>query len=136
MIEIEELRVGNYVMYNNTVVQVWGIISPAPREDKRYGDGYLIEVFEGASTMTVKLEDVSAIDFDAEWAEKLKLKKVTWKENIYNRYVIEHSHWFEVGRFPVSGGCIYIDDKQYKLFDFVHELQNITYWITKKELTL
>jgi hypothetical protein len=136
MIKIEDLRIGNYVMYNGIVVRVYGIIPPAPGKDKRYSDKWLIEVFEGASTITARLEDISAIDFDADWAKKLKLKKVTWKEKVYGRYVTGHSHWFEIGRFPVSGGCIWIEEKQHRLFDYVHELQNITYWMTKKELTL
>ena len=136
MIDIEELRIGNYVIYNDMIVSVYGIIPPAPLKDERYSDKWLIEVLDGSSYHTARLEDISPIDFDANWAEKLKLKKVNWKENVYGRYVTEHSHWFEIGRFPASGGSIYIDDKQKNIFDYVHELQNITYWMTKKELKL
>jgi hypothetical protein len=136
MINVEELRIGNYVMYNGIVVRVYGIIPPAPNADDYWNDVWILELFEGASTITARLEDISAIDFDADWVKKLKLRKVTWKENVYGRYVTEHSHWFEIGRFPLSGGSIWIEDKQHSLFDFVHELQNITYWMTKKELIL
>jgi hypothetical protein len=68
--KIEEIRIGNYVMYNGIVVRVYGIIPPAPRNDERYGDGYLIEVFEGASTITARLEDIFAIVLNDIWFEK------------------------------------------------------------------
>jgi hypothetical protein len=131
MIKIEDLRIGNYVMYNGIVVRVYGIIPPAPRKDKRYGDGYLIEVFEGASTITARLEGISAIELRGDWFNK-------------SAY-IDHGHSIE---YSNKRGSVVIEEdlmeiygsKQYSPFmahcGFVHQWQNLHYTLFSEELNM
>ncbi len=129
--KIEEIRIGNYVMYNGIVVEVYGIIPPAPRNDERYGDGYLIEVFEGASTITARLEDIFAIVLNDIWFEKSEY--------------IDHGHSVE---YSNRRGAVIIEEdlmeiygnKQYSPFmahcGFVHQWQNLHYVLFGEELKI
>ena len=130
MIKIEELRIGNYVMYNGFVVKVYGIIPPAPNADDYWNDVWILELFEGASTITARLEDISAIELNNEWCA-LFLKEDYTQEN--GSYIdICLTEVFLGGMDScVNGHGFLLEDVKY-----VHELQNITYWLAKKELTL
>ena len=146
-IKIEELRLGNYVMYNGIVVSIYGIIPPAPRKDKRYGDGYLIELFEGASTITARLEDISPIDFDMEWLKRFSFdfaKFVPPSQHCgvdmfygYNYGILRLGQKSDIilrikddfSKVKLEG--FYVSDLKH-----VHDIQNLVYSLTKKELKL
>ncbi len=134
MIKVEDLRIKNYVLYNGIVVQVWGIIPPAPREDERYGDGYLLELFEGASTITAKLEDVSAIKLNKDWFDKFSFQffdgGIGW--NKYSKDKVE------IVLVPTDKGLLpgFFIGGEYTYLQSVHKLQNLYYSLKVKELKL
>jgi len=130
MINVEELRIGNYVMYNDIVVKVYGIIPPAPLEDKRYSDKWLVEVLDGSSYHTARLEDISAIELRDDWCA-LFLKEDYTQEN--GSYIdICLAEVFLGGTDScVNGHGFLLEDVKY-----VHRLQNIVYSLTSKNITL
>jgi hypothetical protein len=130
MINVEELRIGNYVMYNGIVVRVYGIIPPAPNADDYWNDVWILELFEGASTITARLEDISAIELDNEWCA-LFLKEDYTQEN--GSYIdICLTEVFLGGMDScVNGHGFLLEDVKY-----VHRLQNIVYSLTSKNITL
>jgi hypothetical protein len=114
-------------MYNGIVVRVYGIIHPAPRN----GDEYLVELFDGASTITARLEDIFAIVLNDIWFEK-------------SGYV-DHGHSVE---YSNRRGTVIIEEdlmeiygnKQYSPFmahcGFVHQWQNLHYVLFGEELKI
>ena len=147
MIDIEELRIGNYVMYNDIIVSVYGIIPPAPLKDKRYSDKWLIEVFEGASTITARLEDISPIDFNADWLKRFSFD--------FAKFVPPSQHCGVDMFYGYDYGILRLGQKsdiilrikedfsKVKLEGFyvsnlkhVHDIQNLVYLLSKKELKL
>jgi hypothetical protein len=140
MIKIEELRIGNYVMYNGFVVRVYGIIPPAPRKDKRYGDGYLIEVFEGASTITARLEDISAIEISKEWLLKIQFSEFNWTQTelqLSNGKFYCSFKFFKNGRID----CFFCGEKESTKYEelslkYIHRIQNLYSSLTFEQLQL
>ena len=146
-INIEELRIGNYVMYNGIVVRVYGIIPPAPRKDKRYGDGYLIEVFEGASTITARLEDISAIDFDMKWLKRFSFDFVRFVPPSqhcgvdmfygYNYAILRLGQKSDIIlRIKEDFSKVKLENFYVSNLKYVHDIQNLVYSLSKKELKL
>ncbi len=129
--EPEELRIGNYIMYNGIVVKVDGITPPAPRNDIRYGDGCLIELFDGAGTITARLEDISAIELRGDWFNK--------SNYINHGHSIEHSN---------NRGTVIIEEDLMEIYGhgqhspfmahcgFVHQWQNLHYALFGEELKI
>ena len=147
MIDIEELRIGNYVMYNDIIVSVYGVIPPAPLEDKRYSDKWLVEVFEGASTITARLGDISPINFDMEWLKRFGFD--------FAKFVPPSQHCGVDMFYGYDYGILRLGQKsdiilrikddfsKVKLENFyvsdlkyVHNIQNLVYLLSKKELKL
>jgi hypothetical protein len=131
MINVEELRIGNYVMYNDIVVKVYGIIPPKPNADDYWNDVWVLELFEGASTIIARLEDISAIELRGEW-----FKKSNYFDNLHS---IEYSN---------NRGTVIIEEDlmeiygngQYSPFmahcGFVHQWQNLHYVLFSEELKI
>lgn len=147
MINVEELRIGNYVMYNDIVVRVYGIIPPAPRKDKRYGDGYLIEVFEGASTITARLEDISPIDFNMEWLKRFSFDFATFVSPSqhcgidmfygYNYAILRLGQKSDIIlRIKEDFSKVKLENFYVSDLKYVHDIQNLVYSLSKKELKL
>ena len=131
MINVEELRIGNYVMYNDIVVRVYGIIPPAPNADDYWNDVWILELFEGASTITARLEDISAIELRGDWFNK---------SNYF-----DHGHSVE---FSNNRGSVIIEEDLMEIYGngqyppfmahcgFVHQWQNLHYALFSEELKI
>lgn len=147
MINIEELRIGNYVMYNGIVVSIYGIVSPAPRKEEYWDGKWILELFEGASTITARLEDISPIDFDMEWLKRFSFdfaKFVPPSQHCgvdmfygYNYGILRLGQKSDIilrikddfSKVKLEG--FYVSDLKH-----VHDIQNLVYSLTKKELKL
>ena len=147
MMKIEELRIGNYVMYNGIVVSVYGIIPPSPNADDYWNDVWILELFDGASTITARLEDISPIDFDMEWLKRFSFD--------FAKFIPPSQHCGVDMFYGYNYGILRLGQKsdiilrikedfsKIKLEDFyvsdlkhVHDIQNLVYSLTKKELKL
>jgi len=123
-LQAQELRIGNWVYYYNTLLfKVDGIYPPQPLKDKNYSDKWLIDIDGGA--LTVPLEDCSAVEITEDWLEKFGFKKdsTDWwdKEGVgLKRYTDES--FLEYHYEPE----IY----------FIHQLQNLFFSLTGEELEL
>ena len=145
--KIEELRIGNYVMYNGIVVSVYGIIPPSPNADDYWNDVWILELFDGASTITARLEDISPIDFDMEWLKRFSFD--------FAKFIPPSQHCGVDMFYGYNYGILRLGQKsdiilrikedfsKIKLEDFyvsdlkhVHDIQNLVYSLTKKELKL
>ena len=146
-LNIEELRIGNYVMYNGIVVSVYGIIPPSPNADDYWNDVWILELFDGASTITARLEDISPIDFDMEWLKRFSFD--------FDKFIPPSQHCGVDMFYGYNYGILRLGQKsdiilrikedfsKIKLEDFyvsdlkhVHDIQNLVYSLTKKELKL
>lgn len=62
----QDLRIENYVNYNQMNLPIYGIRSPKPLKDKRFADKWLIELFDGASTIDCTIDDIHPIPITEE----------------------------------------------------------------------
>ena len=147
MMKIEELRIGNYVMYNGIVVSVYGIIPPSPNADDYWNDVWILELFDGASTITARLEDISPIDFDMEWLKRFSFDIAKFIPPSQHCGVdMFYGYNYGILRLGQKSDIILRikeDFSKVKLEDFyvsdlkhVHDIQNLVYSLTKKELKL
>ena len=146
-LNIEELRIGNYVMYNGIVVSVYGIIPPSPNADDYWNDVWILELFDGASTITARLEDISPIDFDMEWLKRFSFDFAKFVPPSQHCGVdMFYGYNYGILRLGQKSDIILrikVDFSKVKLEGFyvsdlkhVHDIQNLVYSLTKKELKL
>lgn len=130
----EELRLGNYVMYNGIVVCVYGIIPPAPRKEEYWNGKWILELFDGASTITARLEDISPIKLDKDWFDKFSFQ--FFEDGFgWDKY---RKNGLEIVIAPTNVGKIpaYYVFNDYIYIRLVHKLQNLYYVLKEKDLTL
>jgi hypothetical protein len=138
--KIEEIRIGNYVMYNGIVVEVYGIVPPAPLEDKRYSDKWLIEVLDGSSYHTARLEDIFAIEVTKEWLLKIQFSEFNWSQTelqLSNGKFYCSFKFFKNGRID----CFFCNEKESTKYEelslkYVHRIQNLYSSLTFEQLKL
>jgi hypothetical protein len=134
MIQVNELRIGNYYMF----ADYDGIVYRAVKEIK-YNQFGLQSDYDG-----VNFEICRPIPITEEWLIKLGFKK----DNSEDDYIIEHPK--DIVKYVLTENVLGIGlwilgvdqfyDKDYKYFSwdikFVHQLQNLYFALTQKELTL
>lgn len=128
----EELRIGNYVMYNGIAVKIYGITPPAPNADDYWHDVWTLELFDGAGTITARLEDISAIKLHEDWFNKFEFQHVP-KTLGWSSYL---KNGLQITLVPTNKGelpAFYFNGK-YEYTRTVHSIQNLYYGIFKKEL--
>ena len=141
------IRIGNYVMYNGFTVSIYGIIPLAPRKEEYWNGKWILELFDGASTITARLEDISPIDFDMEWLKRFSFdfaKFVPPSQHCgvdmfygYNYGILRLGQKSDIilrikedfSKIKLEG--FYVSDLKH-----VHDIQNLVYSLTKKELKL
>jgi hypothetical protein len=134
MIPINELRINNYVYYNNEHNEI-GIITKLVTElitDINYvGINNRIDVH-------YLNKHINPIPLTEELLIKLKFKE--------RKEIINFSEWY-IGENPITNDWLFVI-KQFKdenkfffkngfhIIKYIHELQNLYYALTKEELTL
>lgn len=101
----------NLLLYKNNIVKVLEI----------YSTSLLVFDSENKNLFKVDIEDVSPIGFSYEWLKILGLK---YDKDDHN-YHFKHYHWLRIQKFPDDSGMLLIDGKQYKMLEYVHEVQNV-----------
>ena len=115
--KINELSIGNYVKYKNTVFEVNAITTPD--FDKDY---YIIELLNDNLLINVKLDKIEGIELNKKWIEK------------FDKPLIDFG--FYISLSPANS--------YYRLFhnnlftgifiDYVHQLQNLYFLIRNEKL--
>ena len=59
--KLNELRVGNYIFYNDFITLVSDLHSPSPKSDLRFSDKELVTVFVRGGYITEPLENLNPI---------------------------------------------------------------------------
>lgn len=68
--EIQELRIGNYLEYNGINGIIYGLQSPLPRKEKRFNHKQLVTLIIGGMS-TICLDECNPIPLTEEWLIKL-----------------------------------------------------------------
>lgn len=125
-----ELRIGNYVYYNGFTVSIASLIMALPREDKRFSDKEIVDLFDGAGLITTTIDEIEPIPLTEEW-----LLKNGFKNTYFNNYegkimALTVEVRKVASRTYMEVGCIYLGDR----IKFVHEYQNLHFALTGQEL--
>lgn len=124
----QDLRVGNYINYENTT----HVVSELHQEKiihhwiKHNGDGYVTR-YDQILSIPLSVREIENLGFQEDF------NRIKYVEGFYddNGYLIEHYgdiFWF----------CRHNNKYDFERLvpvDFVHELQNLYFLFTKKELT-
>ena len=137
---INELRIRNYVLYNGITMKIAGIRCPQPLKDKRFADKYIIELqYNGLIDTT--LEYISPVLITDEILDKTDFSKHIkqfdddaeyyyfdlYDDKFCDLALITHLYdddLCRLGLFPYE---------RWFTFQYVHELQNIFFDLTKEE---
>ena len=126
MIQANELRIGNYVIYNNIVTKVYSIQSPTPTFNSRFNNKFIIDLFEGAGIVTATIEEVKPIPLTEQW-----LIDFGFVSNPYNdEYFLPNKLILDINKMK---GRLEIHWKHVEL-KHVHQLQNLYFALTGIEL--
>lgn len=150
MVNPLELRLGNYVLYNGQTAIVSGINSPAPRKDKNFDGKYIIELVLGGLINCIP-EELEPVILTEEILLKFGATKIPHKiftsnyelplkRNIslyvtdiqtpnFMLGIIERD--FETNQIE---DLVYIHNWDYEKELHAHQLQNLIFTLTGKEL--
>ena len=132
----EELRLGNYVYYNGMNLQVYSIQNKFPRfpEGGRWDNAILIDlVCDGIITCT--LEEVSGIPLNEEIFLSCGFKYLNEGNKSEGMISPENEKGIKFKVEKIAGDFMFaINPYYYHKTSFLHELQNLYYILTKKEL--
>ncbi len=127
MVNTSDLRLGNLVYgvsdrIEEVIVLAEGVVTTT-----------LVKLRD--ATFTCEYDDISGIELTEEWLYNFGAKKIGWYYN-YSAIAFEYSTWFLEWNKPDnkmsfcnSDGVIFEVDCEY-----VHQLQNLVYFLTRKEL--
>lgn len=125
MIELTDLRIGNYVRHNGCNFIVSGINSPMPNKDPRFDGTPWLELYDGG-IISAPLDEVDGI----------KIRPSHFKDmdfTDFNTLVYKGNY-----RLIIHGnGTFTVDNVKYyhAQIRYVHELQNSFFYITGEELS-
>jgi hypothetical protein len=118
---IKHISKYNLFLYKNNIVKVLEI----------YSTSLLVFDFDSESVIKVDIEDISPIGFSYEWLRLLGLK---YDKDEHN-YHFKHYHWLRIQKFPDDSGMLLIGGTQYKMLEYVHEVQNVAEVLMNAEYT-
>jgi hypothetical protein len=136
-----ELRIGNLVSQNGFQCLVYSIESAMPRREERFNDKVLITLYD-SGLATVTLDQVSAVVLTEEWLFKFGFAKQDYTMSGCNIYklgnIIIMNSFVNPQRESMGITIEGISPPTWSLKDlrFVHQLQNMYFALTGKELTL
>lgn len=138
--EINELRVGNYVSYNTLDLEIYSIENKYPRADSRYDNEVLVDlVCDGF--ITAKLDEVKGIPLN----EGILLNCGFEKINHISGYIFySFDRNYKREKFAYMPLDVYLNPNYAKIANFtfrnnieyVHQLQNLFYAINGIELNI
>lgn len=137
LVNINDLRIGNYVEYNGIICVIYSIISPEPRKDPKFDNKCIIDLFDGGGLITTTLDDIKSVLISND-KEKSILPKLGFKYVESDAPGIGEYGWWENEHFSLTrtfGEYIHgIEGTTIPPFDSLHKLQNIHYILIGKEL--
>lgn len=138
--EINELRVGNYVSYNGFNLKVYSFENKYPRSEKRYDNVVLVDLlFDGF--ITEILHEVKGIPLTEEILLNCGFEKINHICG-YSFYSFDRKSLKDTNAYmPLD---IYLNPNHAKIANFtvkqnveyVHQLQNLFFAINGKELNI
>ena len=139
MIQPQELRLGNYVLYNGMICVVSSIIEPTPTKD-RFNNKYVISLWNNGS-FNATIDEIEPIVITEEILFKCGFLKD--ENEIYHIDIF--THYLELMNSMECYYPIYIQKAQMSSeneqriglnnLEFVNQLQNLFYSLTGEELT-
>lgn len=138
--EINELRVGNYVNYNGLNLEVYSFENRYPRSEKRYDNTVLLDLlFDGF--ITAILHEVKGIPLTEEILLNCGFEKINHISG-YIFYSFDRNYKRE--KFAYMPLDVYLNPNYAKIANFtvqqnveyVHQLQNLFFAINGKELNI
>lgn len=125
----QELRIGNYVNFDNNICKIDGIC------------GFAIVRMDAGYTIDSQLHHIKPIPLTEDWLLKFCFKEIG-KTKVYIIYDIMQVHlqWcdkklFWVGCFESERSYFPLDDSLFHI-KYVHQLQNLFFALTGTELTI
>lgn len=138
--EINELRVGNYVNYNGLNLEVYSFENRYPRSEKRYDNTVLVDLlFDGF--ITAILHEVKGIPLTEEILLNCGFEKI----NHISGYIFySFGRNYKREKFAYMPLDVYLNPNYAKIANFtvrnnieyVHQLQNLFFAINGKELNI
>lgn len=132
--EAKELRVGNYVKYNGHYLTVIGISPPLPIQTEKFNEKWLIELLDNGY-ITATIEEIEPVELTAEIIEKFGMVNrgrghsiPLIKGNVLSLNLLSKS-----AIMNIHGPFGLVTPKHIK---YLHQLQNIYFLLTDKELEL
>jgi len=136
-----ELRIGNLVSQNGFQCLVYSIESAMPRREERFNDKVVITLYD-SGLATVTLDQISAVTLTEEWLLKFGFAKQDYTMSgcdiyklgniiIMNSFVNPQRESMGITIEGISPPTWSLKDLQW-----VHQLQNMYFALTGKELTL
>jgi hypothetical protein len=118
-----ELRIGNLVAYGVHPVPIKSIHTESVLKKEVH---VYVELNENLNHYCIDVLEVKPIPLTEQWLLKLGFER----DNQGNWKLKSGYHWIEIYSYHV-----YINGQQVVLIDYVHQLQNIWFALTGKELT-
>lgn len=138
--EINELRVGNYVNYNGLNLEVYSFENKYPRSEKRYDNTILVDLlFDGF--ITAILHEVKGIPLTEEILLNCGFEKINhicgYSFYSFNRKSLKDKNAYMPLYIYLNPNCAKIADFTVKQnVEYVHQLQNLFFAINGKELNI
>lgn len=130
-LQVNDLRIGNWVEYNGVTCQVYGIHSPMPRKEPEFDGKVLVDIFYNSLT-TVTLDEIKPIALNEEVLLKFGFRRVKYfsYEITLGALPVEFRNYNDkIWYLSVGGGEIYMSDR----VKYVHEYQNLHHVMTGRE---
>jgi len=126
-----ELRIGNFVEYNGMTLRVSEIYSPKPRQPKEFSDVECVELHcDGFIAATI--HEINPIELTEEILVKCGFKTTSWDNHstFWNMFCSDGSMVISLEHKYIAVGDLTLDIE----VKYLHQLQNLFYAITGKEL--
>ena len=129
---IAELRISNLVMQNGFYGYVYSIASPEPRKEKRFSDKAVITLFDNGLT-TVPIDEIEPITLTEEWLLKFGFEKSESKVSGSDYYTLSN-YSIMVNNNYFHFSLTSLESRYLTIINHVHQLQNLYFALTGKEL--
>lgn len=144
--DIKELRVGNYVKYNGSIVSVYAISNPTPNKDKHFDNKAKVTLWCNG-LIDANIDEIEPIPITDELLLKIGFKKKRDGCLLYRDHNDEFSIKFDLGYafIEYANLCFNPEDVTEANYGSVlefpnrlhlHTLQNIWHLLTGKELEI